>query len=240
MKHKFRLITYNIRKGKGASGRLDGSVAELGRALAAQHPDVISCQEVFHGSTKPIAQSAQLGKLVGLPHYYLPNRTRKIGHHGNATFTRFPVLDMHNHDISTNPVEKRGVLQLKLNLHGKVLHVFNAHLGLNQRQRSVQIRHIAAIIQKTCKPNEALVLAGDFNDWNRVIDRYVTQKMGLVNVFAHVRGPESRTWHARRLVFNLDRVYVRNMQAGQTQRLAGAPWNELSDHLPLWAELEIL
>jgi endonuclease/exonuclease/phosphatase family metal-dependent hydrolase len=238
--HKFRLITYNIRKGKGASGRLDGSVADLGHALVAHHPDIISCQEVFHGSTKPIAQSVQLGKLVGLPHYYLPNRTRKVGHHGNATFTRFAVLDMHNHDISTNPVEKRGVLQLKLNLHGAVVHVFNAHLGLNQRQRSVQIRHIAAIIQKTCKPTEAVVLAGDFNDWNRVIDRYVTQKMGLVNVFGHVRGPESRTWHARRLVFNLDRIYVRNIRAVNTQRLAGAPWNELSDHLPLWAELEIL
>ena len=240
MQQKFRLITYNIRKGKGASGRLDGSVAKLGRALLEHHPDVMSCQEVFHGFAKPIEQSAQLGELLGLPHYYLPNRTRRVGHHGNATFTHYPVLGMDNYDISTNPVEKRGVLHLKLNLHGKVLHVFNAHLGLNQRQRSVQIRHIANIIQKTCQPDEALVLAGDFNDWNRVIDRYVTKKMGLVNVFGHVRGVESRTWHARRLVFNLDRVYVRHIRSVHTQRLAGAPWNELSDHLPLWAELEIL
>ena len=240
MHHKFRLITYNIRKGKGASGRLDGSVEKLGGALVEHHPDIVACQEVFHGFAKSVEQSAQLGNLLGLPHYYLPNRTRRVGHHGNATLTRYPILEMHNYDISTNPVEKRGCLQLKLNLHGKVLHVFNAHLGLNQRQRSVQIRHIANIIDKSCQPEEAVVLAGDFNDWNRVIDRYVTQNMGLVNVFGHVRGPQSRTWHARRLVFCLDRVYVRNIQSIHTQRLDGAPWNDLSDHLPLWAELEIL
>lgn len=240
MHQKFRLLTYNIRKGKGASGRLDGSVNDMGGALAPYVPDVMLCQEVFHGFAKPVEQSMELGRALGLTHYYLPNRTRRVGHHGNATFTHYPVLDMRNYDISTNPLEKRGVLHLKLNLHGKVVHVFNAHLGLNQRQRSVQIRHIAELINHTCDPQEAVVLAGDFNDWNRLIDRYVTRRMGMANTFAHVRGSDSHTWHVRRPMFNLDRIYVRNLRSLHTERLSGAPWNHLSDHFPLWVELETL
>lgn len=235
---QFRFVTYNIRKGKGASGRLHGDVADLSQALLPHRPDLMFCQEVYHGHHKPVAQTSQIAEELGLSHYYEPNRTRKTGHYGNATFTHYPVETMRNHDISTNPIEKRGVLYLRLNLHGRPVHVFNAHLGLNQRQRSVQIRRIAELIRQLAKPEEAVVLAGDFNDWNRRIDRYVTKSMGMTNAFAHLRGKESLTWHARNPVFNLDRVYLQNLRATDTRRLHGAPWDTLSDHFPLWAELE--
>src|SRR5438128_922998 len=89
--HRLRFLTYNIRKGKGASGNLDGSVDALGEAIAVHKPDVVLCQEVFHGTRRPVQQSARIGEVLGLSHYYEPNRTRRVGHHGNATFTRFPV-----------------------------------------------------------------------------------------------------------------------------------------------------
>lgn len=235
-----RFLTYNIRKGKGASGKLDGSVTALSEALVPHRPDVVLCQEVFHAHRSPLQQSSQIAAALGLTHYYEPNRTRRIGHHGNATLTHFPVDTMVNHDISTNPVERRGVLYLRLNIVGRPVHVFNAHLGLNQRQRLVQIRRIAEIVTRHCKPEEAVILAGDFNDWNRRVDREITQKLGFTNVFAHVKGRDGLTWHARRPVFNLDRVYVRNLRSRGGQRLSGAPWDELSDHFPLWVELEFI
>ncbi len=132
------------------------------------------------------------------------------------------------------------MLYAKLNVDGRPLHVFNAHLGLNQRQRSVQIRRIAGLIGAAAAPSDAVLLAGDFNDWNRRLDRYVTKMMGMTNPLAHVSGRDSFTWHARRPVFNLDRVYVRNLHPIHGGRLCGAPWTELSDHFPLWVDLEIL
>jgi endonuclease/exonuclease/phosphatase family metal-dependent hydrolase len=238
--HRFRFLTYNIRKGKGASGRLDGSVGQMAAALQGQHPDVMFCQEVYHGGRTQVFQSTELAAELGMTPYYEPNRTRKTAHYGNATFSRFPACCVVNHNISTNPIEKRGVLYAKLEVDSKPVHVFNAHLGLNQRQRSTQIKHIAQLIGEVAQPGEAVLLAGDFNDWNRRLDRYVTRMMGLTNTFAHVQGRDSFTWHARRPVFNLDRVYVRNLQAVHCGRLSGAPWNTLSDHFPLWVELEIL
>jgi endonuclease/exonuclease/phosphatase family metal-dependent hydrolase len=48
-----------------------------------------------------------------------------------------------------------------------------------------------------------------------------------------------RTWHARRPVFALDRIYARNLNVRRSGRFDGDPWSELSDHLPLFAELTI-
>ena len=241
MPQNLRLITYNIRKGKGASGRRDGCVQGIGRALGALNPDLLLCQEVFH-SDPSVAQldrqqSQTLSQALTLTPCYGANRVRRRGEYGNATLSRLPVEYVQNHDVTTNMIEKRGVLYARLTLGELPLHVFNAHLGLNQPQRLRQIRRIAAIIANTCGPNEPVLLAGDFNDWTRRIDQEVTGTMGFTNALADVTGPESLTWHVRRPVFNLDRVYLRHLEVTGAERLAGAPWDELSDHYPLMAEL---
>lgn len=235
----FRLATYNIRKGKGASGKEDGSLDDLGAAMASHKPDVMLCQEVYHAHDNGPDQSAVLSGSLGLRAFYEANRHRRRGHHGNATFSRFPVDAMQNHDITTNPIEKRGVLYTRTVVQGRVVHVFNVHLGLNQPQRLRQIRKIGHIIASTCAPDDPVLLAGDFNDWTRRIDREVVTKLGLVNAFAHVKGPDALTWHARRPVFNLDRVYLRHLRAERTQRLSGMPWTDLSDHFPLVVDLAL-
>ena len=235
-----KVLTYNIRKGKGASGQGNGSVAAMIEALMPMGLDLLLCQEVFHDRLRPIAQSTQLGAGLGLHTYYEPNRTRRVGHHGNATFSRTQATLSANHDISTNPVERRGALYCRLELQGRPLHVFNVHLGLNQRQRMVQVRHIGEIIARRCPAHEAVMLAGDFNDWNRRVDRFVTETLGFSNPFEHVKGRAALTWHVRRPVFCLDRIYLRHLRAGHVERVSGAPWTELSDHFPLWLELETI
>ena len=241
MNQNLRLITYNIRKGKGASGRKDGCVESIGQALAPLRPDVLLCQEVFHADPAYAQdnrqQSQALGQKLSMIPCYGPNRVRRRGEYGNATLSKLPVEYVQNHDVTTNMIEKRGVLYARLKMGNMPLHVFNAHLGLNQPQRLRQIRRIAAIISETCAPDEPVLLAGDFNDWTRRIDQEVVGRMGFSNAMADVTGPQSLTWHVRRPVFNLDRVYLRHLEVRNAERLAGAPWNELSDHFPLMAEL---
>ena len=233
-----RVVTYNIRKGKGASGRARFRVADLGRVLATHAVDLLLCQEVFHGVRAGVAQSDELAALVGLPSYYGANRRRKLGHHGNATFTRYPVSLIENHDVSTNLLERRGVLYMKLDLSGHVLHVLNVHLGLNSRQRLKQVRRIAVLLATTVRHGESVILAGDFNDWPRRLDRIIVEGLGFTNAFATHGRRETLTWHARRPLFNLDRIYVRNLKVRRAKRLCGDPWRNLSDHLPLVVDLD--
>ena len=234
-----RLMTYNIRKGKGASGRAPFRVSDLGQVLCANALDLLLCQEVFHDSRRGVAQSDELASQVGLCACYGANRVRKVAHHGNATFTRYPVLLSENYDVSTNLLERRGVLYTKLQVQDRELHVFNVHLGLNHPQRLKQVRRIAELLAATVRPEDSVILAGDFNDWRRSLDSVIAGQLGFTNAFAAHRPRELRSWHARRPVFNLDRVYFRHLELHSAQRMFGSPWRDLSDHLPLMVELSL-
>lgn len=239
MQSAFRIITYNIRKGKGSGRRGAVMMEELGDALAPHAPDIVLCQEVFHCARTGGSQTGELADALSLHGYYGGNKHRQIGHHGNSTFTRRQAEHHRNHDLSTNRVERRGVLHVKLPVGDRTLHVFNAHLGLNSGQRRAQVRQIDSLVRDACVPGDPLLLAGDFNDWRGELDRHIVSDLGFENVFAEHAGHEIRTFPAGRPLVNLDRIYTRNLEVGDAGRLHGAPWSTLSDHLPLWADLRL-
>jgi endonuclease/exonuclease/phosphatase family metal-dependent hydrolase len=234
-----RVITYNIRKGKGADGRSSVEMVALARALAEHDADLVLCQEVFHAARSGGSQSGNLAKAMGLSGYYGANKFRAVGHHGNTTLTRLKVERFVNHDISTNRIERRGALYVQLGVQGKLLHVFNVHLGLNRWQRMSQMKHISVLVGDVCKADEPVLVAGDFNDWRGDLDDFIVGELGFANAFADHEPSSVRTWHAKRPMFNLDRIYTRCLRIGRADRLHGAPWSELSDHLPLFAELRL-
>lgn len=234
-----RLITYNIRKGLGPLLGNGSSVSALGRAIGEHAPDVVLCQEVFHDWHGLEHQSLELKDHLGLHYYYEPNKKRRVGHHGNASFTRFPVEVIENFDVSTNPVERRGVLYTLLMLPEGPVHVFNVHLGLNYRQRRKQIDKIAQLLERLVQQGEAVLIAGDFNDWHDRLEPHIVKDLAVTNAFSVAGSVDTRSWPSQRPVFSLDRVYVRNMSVRRARRFAGEPWNVLSDHLPLLVELKI-
>ena len=240
MAERIRVLTYNIRKGKGSDGRSSVPMSELGGALREHPIDLVLCQEVFHSAESGGAsQSHHLAQELGFDPYYGANKFREIGHHGNTTLTRLPVSLSENHDISTNRIERRGALYVCIQLASTRLHVFNVHLGLNRWQRADQISRVGELMAERCASGEPVVLAGDFNDWQKKLDPVITSTLGFHNAFAGQDERAIRTWHARRPVFNLDRIYVRGLGIERAERLAGEPWSGLSDHLPLWAELTV-
>lgn len=232
---QLRLLTYNIRKGKGADGRSEVSMSDLGQALRGHAPDLLLCQEVFHCSRGGASQSGHLAGELAFDSYYGANKFRRVGHHGNSTFTHLQVEHFENHDLSTNPVERRGALYTRLPWRGRRLHVFNVHLGLNSWQRLTQLQQIEEILGRVCQGSDPVVLAGDFNDWRRQLHSVVVNGLGFEDVFDGAELGEIRTWHSRRPVFALDRIYTRNLDVAERGRLHGGAWTELSDHLPLWA-----
>jgi endonuclease/exonuclease/phosphatase family metal-dependent hydrolase len=234
-----RVLTYNIRKGKGSSGRAKVSMDSLGEAMRAHPIDVVLCQEVFHCARTGASQSGHLAQALGFDSYYGANKFREMGHHGNTTLTRLRVQHFENHDISTNQVERRGALYVRVNLGKTPLHIFNVHLGLNQWQRAHQVRRVAELMERFCVADEPVLLAGDFNDWHKKLDRVITQELGFHNAFADSHANAVKTWPTRRPIFNLDRIYVRHLKPKRAERLSGQPWSLLSDHLPLWAELAV-
>ena len=234
--HMIRVLTYNIRKGKGGfRGAIDTTV--IASSLAARSPDLVLCQEVFHSKVLGhVHQSADLASGLELESVYEPNAVYRRGHHGNATMSRFGVRASFNRNLSTNPFEKRGILYALVEDTGSPIHVFNTHLGLNRRQRRCQIENIGAILEEICCDGSPIILAGDFNDWTGRLDRHVRDRCGLKSVLDGMDRRVRRTFPSVFPIFNLDRIYYRDLDLLDVRILARPPWDRLSDHLPIEAD----
>ena len=82
-----------------------------------------------------------------------------------------------------------------------------------------------------------MVLAGDFNDWRHRAHAVLQREAGLQEVFVHAFGRAVRTFPASMPLLALDRIYVRNAAVHAPLELPRKPWDQLSDHAPLAAEI---
>lgn len=229
-----KVITYNLHKGRGTRQR--SILADAVHAIAAREPDILLCQEVFHGVADALHQCHFITEVLGHPFVFGPNAFYRRGCHGNATFARMPVAKHVNLDISESRLERRGMLRTWLENGARPFEVFNLHLSLTTRQRRRQLQRLLAELPDD--PTVPVLAAGDFNDWSGSIDRLVRASGALQNAMWDLPRGARATFPARRAVFALDRVYFRGFRLRSVQVLDGAPWSQLSDHLPVEVELD--
>jgi endonuclease/exonuclease/phosphatase family metal-dependent hydrolase len=82
-----------------------------------------------------------------------------------------------------------------------------------------------------------VVLAGDFNDWRQRAHGVLLRGAALQEVFVQAFGRAVRTFPASMPLLALDRIYVRNAAVHSPMQMPKKPWNKLSDHAPLAAEI---
>lgn len=229
-----KIITYNLHKGRGPRRRdiLEEAVA----ALLDRQPDLLLCQEVFHGMTEALHQCRFITEVLGHCHVFGPNAFYRSGCHGNATFARMPVARHVNVDISESWLERRGMLRTWLAADPQPLEVFNVHFSLTTRQRRRQWQRLLMSLPED--PSVPVLVGGDFNDWSSSIDRLARRQGELHNALWHLPAPERATFPARRALFGLDRIYYRGFRVLSVRVLREEPWIALSDHLPVEVVLE--
>jgi endonuclease/exonuclease/phosphatase family metal-dependent hydrolase len=240
------VVTYNIHKGFSALNRRL-VVHEIRERLHSLAPDVVFLQEVqgahFRHSRRHLAWP-EAGQHEFLTHEgghsaYGMNAEYRDGHHGNAIVSRYPILKSENLDISHHALESRGLLHCEMAVPGwKVpLHCINVHLGLWARSRRFQLEWLCERIRESVPGDAPLVVAGDFNDWRGTASKMLGRELGLAEAFESAHGRHARSFPARLPLLSLDRIYVRGLTVGSTQRLAEGPWSRLSDHAALAAKL---
>jgi endonuclease/exonuclease/phosphatase family metal-dependent hydrolase len=240
-----RVLTINTHKGLAPWNRRF-MLGELRDAVRTTGADVVFLQEVSGEEQRP---SRGAGTVSG-PHYefladqlwpqfaYGRNAVYPHGHHGNALLSRFPIVSEHNHDISVQGPEPRGLLHCVLDVPqlGE-LHAICVHLGLREAQRLRQLQLLNELVETRIAADAALVVAGDFNDWRGRADAVLQAGRGLHSVFERAGVAQPRTFPARWPLLSLDRIYVSNLRVQSACVLSALPWPHLSDHLPLLAEL---
>jgi endonuclease/exonuclease/phosphatase family metal-dependent hydrolase len=229
-----RVITYNLHKGRGRRRR--SILEEAARALADREPDLLLCQEVYHAATSALHQCHFLTEVIGHPFVFGPNSFYRNGCHGNATFARMPVARHTNVDLTESRLERRGMLRTWL-LDGPAdFEVFNVHFSLTAGQRRRQWARLLAELPED--PTVRVLACGDFNDWSSSIDRLARRSQVLRNALWDLPWAERATFPAQRAMFGLDRIYYRGFRLQKVRVLRGPPWSELSDHLPVEADLQ--
>jgi len=254
---KIRVATYNIHKGVTTFGRRS-RLTELRMALHRIDADLVFLQEVQERNER-VARASQLEALAGSGYEhraYGVNAVYPHGHHGNAILSRWSIEHFANHDISDHMLERRGMLHAVARLPGaggRGIHLICAHFGLTKRSRMRQAEWVARFIEREIPFSAPLILAGDFNDWQRGVDLQLRQRLGMREVFDDMtatawlerllawRRPVrvARTFPSLVPFLTLDRIYVRGLRARRSLVPRGRSWARCSDHAPLIADLEL-
>jgi endonuclease/exonuclease/phosphatase family metal-dependent hydrolase len=237
-----RVATYNIHKGVQGLGpvrRLE--IHNLAHGVAQFDADLICLQEVRSHHRK-LAQRFSRWPAQGQADYLVPegyeavyrtNAFTRHGEHGNALLTRWPVQEVGHEDVSDHRFEQRGLLHVKVAVHGSPVHVLVVHLGLLAGGRERQVQRLGAYLERRVPADDRLVVAGDFNDWGGRLQR----PMAALNLRTF-EGMRLATFPSRLPVLHLDRIYVRGLEPVSAHVPHGKAWARMSDHLPLIAEFQ--
>nr|WP_246129425.1 endonuclease/exonuclease/phosphatase family protein [Verticiella sediminum] len=244
-----KVITLNAHKGFTFFNRRF-ILHELRAAVREVGADLVFLQEVLGSHTRHSARHAGwpdnpqyefLADTIWPQFAYGCNAVYPHGDHGNAVLSKFSILRYENRDVSIGPPEKRGLLHCVMQLPGRTdnLHVICAHLGLRESHRQRQLQLMCHMIEEAVPADAPLVVAGDFNDWRERAHDVLSERVGMVDVFADRDSRAPRTFPARCPILRLDRIYTRNVQVDSARALTGRPWSHLSDHAPLVAGLTL-
>jgi endonuclease/exonuclease/phosphatase family metal-dependent hydrolase len=245
---RLRVLSYNIHKGF-TMGNRSFVLRKIRDALRALQPDLVFLQEVLGqhddhaeriGEEWPETSQFEFLADEMWPHYaYGKNAVYTSGHHGNAILSKHPFVFWENIDISTNRMERRGLLHGVVEIPGRrePLHAVCVHLGLFESDRRQQITRICQRIESHVPHGDPLILAGDFNDWRQRASSALAGLLEAREAFLDRHGAHARTFPSWLPALRLDRVYFRGLELHDAKCLTGRPWSELSDHVALLAEM---
>ena len=240
----FSVASLNIHKGLSPLNRRV-IVHDLKFELDALKPDVVFLQEVQDSHARNAQRFAdwpalEQSRFLAGAHWpevhYARNAVYEHGHHGNAILSRFAVESTTNDDMSMHRFESRGLLHAVLRIGGRPVHCFCVHLGLTERVRLRQVEFIVETVAGRVGADEAVVLAGDFNDWRNRVERRFAQ-VGLADAFTGAGRKPPRTFPGRLPFLRLDRIYVRGLIVQEACVLHHL--HRLSDHIGLFARLSL-
>jgi endonuclease/exonuclease/phosphatase family metal-dependent hydrolase len=221
-----RVMTYNIRHGRGRDGRVD--LARITEVIRSYGPDVVGIQEVDVNKPRSglVHQAAELAERLGMTMAFGPCIDADGERYGIATLSRLPIRDSR---LISLPVrdrsEPRCALMTRLTWEGTV-EIVNTHLSTVFRERGAQCELLSCSLGA-----DHTIIIGDFNctPWSPA---YKTLSYGFRSATRF-----ARTWPATLPIVPIDHILVRGLEVVTAGTWTHRPARVASDHLPVVAEL---
>jgi endonuclease/exonuclease/phosphatase family metal-dependent hydrolase len=229
-----RLASYNIRKAIGTDRRRRPErIIEVLNELGA---DIVALQEADRrfGEREAAIPPHLLDEHSDLKPVPLSPRAAGLGWHGNAILVRKGMHVRHCATLHLPSLEPRGAVMSEIEVGGACLRVVGMHLDLSGLWRRRQAHAIMVEVEER-RTRMPTVLMGDLNEWSA--------RGGCLRDFAaHLDFADTgRSFHAHNPIARLDRIMVSRdvrIRAAGTHKSPTA--RTASDHLPVWAEVEIV
>jgi endonuclease/exonuclease/phosphatase family metal-dependent hydrolase len=226
---RLKVITFNIHKGYGPFNK-NYELSRIRQLLKSIDADIIFLQEIHgHHPQNYLSAKSPLEELADTywPHYrHGVNSIYPSNFHGNAILSRHPIVQWSNTDISTNSLERRGLLFAQILYEEKVpVDLFCTHLNLFVSGQLKQWKQIQRLIHKYQHADHCL-FAGDFNDWASLSHKFLSHDFHSL--------PKYKTYPSQRPVLSLDRMYYKGFELVSSCTLKD--YQESSDHLPIFAD----
>lgn len=231
-----RIATYNIHRCRGMDRRVvPARIIEVLRDINA---DVIALQEVIGAGPVGSGQAEEIGAALGMG--WVMNCVRTLRQHqfGNVVLSRYPISHQSSYDLTWRTCEPRNCQRADLDINGRLLHVYNVHLGTAVLERRYQAGRLAAFVHDRRVTGPKIIL-GDFNEWMKgLATKTLSSLFESVDISQHLK--RRRTYPGLFPVVHLDHIYydgkveVVSVEMPRTRKALMA-----SDHLPLVANLRI-
>ncbi|NRA99102.1 MAG: endonuclease/exonuclease/phosphatase family protein [Rhodobacteraceae bacterium] len=227
---RLRLASYNIHKAVGLDQRRDPE--RILQVIMETGADVIALQEVDRRlGPRPTVLPPDL--IASATDYHVVPFARtevSLGWHGNAILVKPNLSVKRLVRIPLPGLEPRGAVRATVSDGELSLTVFGVHLGLLREWRT---RQLTRLVAKADVAGGPVALVGDFNEWSTTTGCEALEPM--FEVLAP--GP---SFHAARPIASLDRIAVTRQITVPATGVHATPLARMaSDHLPVWADLDV-
>lgn len=234
---RFKVMSYNIRHGKGLDGKIDlKRIAEL---ILSRQVDLIGLQEVDQYMPRSYFtdQMGQLAEITGYNYCFYPNLKLAVAKYGNGVLSRWPITSSYNQQL-TSSREPRGAVVAVVEKGMERFKLINTHLGLVAEERLKQVEELLRLI----KPGEKAILVGDFNATPERPEIGKVLAAGMSDLFLqfseknNLATEEGMTFADRSKLPNVRIDYIFSSREIEVDNFAVIACN-YSDHRPLIAEV---
>lgn len=239
-----RVATYNIHSCVDTSNHV--AMEKTARVIDGLNADVIALQEVDAGRRRTGGrhQARWLGRRLAMDWLFYPVIHRVDEQYGLAVLSRVPMEAVRFARLPTprmiRPREVRGVMWVRLQTPAAAVDLVNTHLGLQRRERRLQIEALMGEDWLGRMPkNGPQILCGDFNAGPRsYVYRRIRSRLIDVQQNRSGFGTARATFFSYCPILRLDHIFVSPrfsiLRAGVS---TAPPARSASDHLPVRAEL---
>ena len=159
-----RVMTYNIRHGRGTDGEFN--LKRTAAVIRGTCPDLVALQEVDRGTqrTEGVDQPAELARLTGMRVAFQKNIAFQGGDYGNAILSRFPICQQVDLKLpSHRKGEQRGALAIQVYHCGRPLWFISTHFDY-RRDDSERLASAETLREWLTRQGAvSAILAGDLN-----------------------------------------------------------------------------